>query len=362
MNLVAKEFVASRKDRKGILIISEMAGAAKELSSALVINPNDVHEVAEKIRQGFEMSEEEQGIRMAAMQQRIAGYDVQAWAEDFIKGLNNIKIRQQTFQEQFLDEFSRRRILDRFRASHKRLLLLDYDGTLVPFTGIPEMAKPEASLLKLLSNLGKRANTEVYLISGRSSEWLQKHFAALPIHLVAEHGAMFKNKNEAWRSEAPIGAEWKDRIQHIMEPFVRRCPNSFIEEKKFSLVWHYRNADVAQGKWHAHALVCELHEYLGASHLQVVMADKIVEVKTRGIDKGTSVKKILSTGPFDFVFAVGDDKTDEDMFKALAGQANCFTIKVGPKASYAQYNLMRPQMVTALLQNMAHLPVQNLVP
>lgn len=361
MNLVAKEFVASRKDKRGVLIISEMAGAARELTSALTINPNDIHEIAQKIKEGLEMNEEEQAERISQMQRRIASYDVKAWAEDFMMGLENIKHRQQSFQEIFLDEFSKRAIYDCFRNASKRLLLLDYDGTLISYAENPKQAIPGDGLKHLLYELSQKEETDIYLISGRNSAWLDEHFGSLPIHLIAEHGAKCKLKNGDWNKEVQTHSEWQEKVHNIMTMYVRRCPNSFIEEKEFSTVWHYRNADADHGKLKAKELMCELNENINKRHLQVTMGNKIVEVRNRGIDKGTAIRKILSGHDYDFIFAVGDDKTDEDMFKTLVGKPNCFTIKVGPNASYAQYNLMKPQMVVSFLEGLNHLPLTHLV-
>jgi trehalose 6-phosphate synthase/phosphatase len=361
MNLVAKEFVASRKDQQGVLVLSEMAGAARELTSGLIINPNDVQEMADKIKEGLEMHSDEQAGRMKIMQERLANYDVKAWAEDFMMGLSNIKEKQQTFQEIFLDNDAKRNIFDRFRSAEKRLLLLDYDGTLVPYAPKPEEARPGEELLELLSGLSRKENTDIYLISGRNSAWLEKHFSSLPVHLIAEHGAKYKRKKGEWSTEVQTHSEWRGAVYNIMEMYVRRCPNSFVEEKEFSMVWHYRNADVQQGTLRSQELVSELSDYLNLRHLQVIAGNKIVEVRNRGIDKGTAIKKILDNADYDFIFAVGDDKTDEDMFKALVGKKNCFTIKVGPNASYAQYNLLKPQMVVSLLEGLNFLPITPLV-
>jgi trehalose 6-phosphate synthase/phosphatase len=136
---------------------------------------------------------------------------------------------------------------------------------------------------------------------------------------------------------------------------VRRCPNSFIEEKDFSIVWHYRNCSHDQGKLRSLELIGELNEYLHNRHLQVLHGNKIVEVRNSGIDKGTAVKKLLQKDDYDFIFAVGDDKTDEDMFRMLMNKKNCYSIKVGPDASFAKYNLHTPQMVVSLLEGMNHL-------
>jgi len=361
MNLVAKEFVASRRDKKGVLILSEMAGAAKELTSSLIINPNDIAEIADKIKLGLEMDAGEQSERIHQMQKRLSNYDVSAWAEDFMTGLYGIKRKQQDFQEIFLDEFSKRKIYDCFRKASKRLLLLDYDGTLVSYAQGPLEAIPGDALKQLLCELSEKNETDVYLISGRNSAWLDEHFSSLPIHLVAEHGAKCKGKNGQWNTEVQTHSEWQEKVHNIMDMYVRRCPGSFIEEKEFSTVWHYRNADPNQGKLRAKELMCELNDTVNKRHLQVTMGNKIVEVRNRGTDKGTAIRKILAANNYDFIFAVGDDKTDEDMFKTLVGRENCFTIKVGPNASYAQFNLLKPQMVISFLEGMNHVPINHLI-
>ncbi|HTM92627.1 MAG TPA: bifunctional alpha,alpha-trehalose-phosphate synthase (UDP-forming)/trehalose-phosphatase, partial [Flavisolibacter sp.] len=244
MNLVSKEFIASRRDKKGVLIISEMAGAARELTDALTINPNDVLDIAQKIKQGLEMKEEEQATHLEAMQKRIANYDVRAWAEDFMTEIENIKHKQQSFRIKFLDYYTKRSLYDAYRNSKKRLLLLDYDGTLVPFSSIPEQAAPGRDLLMLLKNLAEAEENEVYLISGRSSSWLEKHFGELPLNLIAEHGARYKAKRGQWITEAQTHNEWKEQVHKTMQMYERRCANSSTEEKEFSMVWHYRNCNV----------------------------------------------------------------------------------------------------------------------
>ncbi len=355
MNLVAKEFVASRKDKKGVLIISEMAGAARELTDALTINPNDISEMAQKIKEGLEMETAEQSYRLENMQRRISNYDVQTWADDFMSELGSIKQKQNTFQIQFLDDHSKRELLDNYRNSEKRLLLLDYDGTLVPFVSDPEHAIPSKELLKLLSGMGAKEENNILLISGRSSSWLEKYFGRLPVNLIAEHGARSKWKNSEWTTEIQTHSEWKGQIHQIMEMYVRRCAHSFIEEKDFSIVWHYRDSDSAQGKLRSLELNSELNDYIHNRHLQVISGSKIIEVRNSGIDKGTAIRKVLSREQYDFIFAVGDDRTDEDMFRLLMSKPNCFSIKVGSEASFAKYNLHNPQMVVSLLEAMNQL-------
>ena len=355
MNLVAKEFVASRKDMRGVLIISEMAGAARELTDALNINPNDIIEMSEKIKEGLEMSEEEQAMRLETMQRRIEHYDVQTWAEDFMCELGTIKEKQGSYQIKFLDDYERIGICDAYRLAGRRLLLLDYDGTLVSFSAKPEQAVPSDSLISLLERLAIQKENDLFIISGRNSSWLQKFFGHLPVNLIAEHGARFKYKNQEWETDLQTHNEWKDGVHQIMEMFVRRCVGSFIEEKEFSMVWHYRNSAIEQGKLRSLELSSELQDFIHNRHLQVLMGSKIVEVRQSGINKGSIIKKIIEEKSYDYIFAAGDDRTDEDMFKCLLGKPNTFSIKVGPEASYAQYNLHSPHMVVSLLEGLSYL-------
>ncbi|HYK56925.1 MAG TPA: trehalose-phosphatase, partial [Flavisolibacter sp.] len=273
-----------------------------------------------------------------------------------------IKNKQNDFQVKFIDHLSKRNLLDAYRNARKRLLLLDYDGPLVSFAPNPVLAGPDQALLNLLSGLGSVQGNDVYLISGRSSVWLDKHFGTMPVNLVSEHGARFKGKGSDWITQVQAPSEWKEHVHHLMEIYVRRCANSFIEEKDFSIVWHYRNANTDQGKLRALELASELHEYARHRQLEVLPGNKIVEVRNSGTDKGTAIKKILSRNEYDFIFAVGDDRTDEDMFRQLASKENSFTIKVGADASYAHYNLHTPQMVISLLEGLNHLSSPALIP
>ena len=355
MNLVAKEFVASRKDKRGVLVISEMAGAARELTNALTINPNDVNEMASKIKEGLEMNATEQQQRMEAMQDRIRQYDVTVWADDFLSQLNLIKKKQQEFQVKFLDDYSRHFILDAYRNADRRLLLFDYDGTLVPFTSHPSKAKPGLHLLQLIHDLSSQKENDLFIISGRNSEWLESCFGALPVSLVAEHGARIKWKSEGWTDQVKAQIEWRSGVQSIMDVYVKRCAGSFIEIKDFSIVWHYRSVAPEQAKLRSMELFSELTEHTRNRELQVLLGNKIVEVRNLGVHKGTAVKKILSRQEYNFILSVGDDRTDEDMFRLLVDKENCFTIKIGPEASFAQYNLHTPQMVIPVLESISRI-------
>jgi trehalose 6-phosphate synthase/phosphatase len=355
MNLVAKEFVASRQDQQGVLMLSEMAGAANELTTALLVNPNDVPLMAQKMKTALEMPAEEQQERLMAMQDRVSAYDVVAWAGDFLSRLDSIIKKQRFFQVAFLDAFQKSSLLDAYRNAESRLLLLDYDGTLASFQPQPTMAIPDEHLLALLKNLGEAENSDVCLISGRNSAWLEKYFGDLPLHLVAEHGARYKPKGERWQTHPLAEDSWKQDVRQLMEGYVKRCAHNFVEEKEFSIVWHYRNANVEQGYLRAFELGADLEEKVAGTDLQVMMGHCIVEVRQSQLSKGAFAEEMLANKEYEFVFAAGDDRTDEDMFRALSTHKNAFTIKVGDQASFAKFNLSNSQMIVSLLDNMSYL-------
>ena len=354
MNLVAKEFAASRKDKRGVLILSEMAGAAKELTNALLINPNDNAEIATMIRKGLEMPEEEQEDRMAAMQKRIREYDVVAWAEDFFHQLKHVKKLQQALDIKFLDNSSRVRLYREYAAASKRLILLDYDGSLVPFANLPSRAAPGANVLGILEQIAAAGENEVYIVSGRDSNTLDQWLGHLPVGLIAEHGAKVRHRNSEWETEkTALMHDWKPLVENVMNEYVARCPESFIEYKDFSLAWHYRNADLAQGAVRAKELFENLRQAVAHLPLIVQQGHKVIEVKEKGINKGAAIGKVIKGSDYDFILSVGDDKTDEDMFIKLAKLPEAYTIKVGNEASFAKYNLHTPFMVQSLLEHMS---------
>jgi trehalose 6-phosphate synthase/phosphatase len=353
MNLVAKEFVASRKDKRGVLLLSEMAGAAKELTDALTINPNDTEGIAARIKEGLTMDEEEQESRITQMQKRIEQYDVTAWAEDFMTQLEVIKQKQKDFEFMFLDNMSRRNIRDKYVSSEKRLLILDYDGTLVSFHPTPDQSKPDQKLLGLLQTLTSDVHNTVYIVSGRDYQTLDAWLGHLPLHIVSEHGAKQKKAfDPTWYTQqmGEMDDDWKETIETVMKKYEKRCANTFVETKEYAAVWHYRNADQEQAKIRASELFSELGNYTNDLNIQVHAGNKIIEVRVKGVDKGNVVKRILKEDQYDFILACGDDYTDEDMFRVLAHNEHATTIKIGDVASYAHYNLYTPEMTISLLE------------
>ena len=354
MNLVAKEFVASRSEQNGVLILSEMTGAAKELTEALLINPNDKEEIASMIKIAMEMPEEEQAQRIKYMQNYIRRYDVHEWARDVFESLQYAKDTQYEFGVKFLDSHNQGALLEKYTTSTKRLIFLDYDGTLVSFSKIPSEANPTGEVLELLKNLGAIEENDVYIISGRDSKTLEKWLGHLPIGLIAEHGSKIRHKHATWKSGIRQDDRgWITDIEKLMERYVSKCPGSFVEIKEFSIAWHYRNSNSKAGAVRAKELHKDLLAFTEKWQLNILNGSKVIEVRTKGIDKGTAVERIVNGKDYDFIFAAGDDVTDEDMFKELMKHPDSITVKIGADASFAKYNLYTPYMVLSLLNKLA---------
>lgn len=226
---------------------------------------------------------------------------------------------------------------------------MDYDGTLVSFFSNPSDAIPGDNLMEVLTKLNTSKN-DLCIISGRSVAWLDKWFAPLNIHIIAEHGGSIKLKGQQWNKKETGPGNWKHAVKAVMNKYVQRSPATFIEEKEYAIVWHYRNATASEGNLLAEQLYREFQHQLVNEDLEVFSGKKIVEVKIKGINKGAAVKQFLTNTSYDFILAVGDDYTDEAMFKVLTAVNNSFTIKVGDDTSLAQYNLYTPQMVISLLE------------
>ncbi|MFA8436382.1 MAG: bifunctional alpha,alpha-trehalose-phosphate synthase (UDP-forming)/trehalose-phosphatase [Marinifilaceae bacterium] len=350
MNLVAKEYVASRTNRTGVIIVSEMAGVSKEMGEAIIINPNHKEEIAEAIFLALNMDMNEQRERMIMLQDRIKRYDVYKWAGEFVKALDKIKEIQNSFFASKISSKILEEIKEKYHKSKKRAIFLDYDGTLTSFHKTPSEAKPDDELHQLLFEVEKNPKNQVTIISGRDRGSLEEWFTGHQINLIVEHGVWLKEFGQEWIMLSNVNNSWKPIIQPILENFVDRTPGSFIEEKNYSLVWHYRKAEPEQAELRANELKAELTTLIANHNLEIMEGNKVIEVKSGGINKGAAAMHFLQNKNFDFIMAIGDDWTDEYMFRELPKTA--ITIKVGLTHTAASYKLESVASVRKLLKKL----------
>jgi len=351
MNLIAKEFIATKTDGRGVLILSEMTGAASELGEALIVNANNKAEIMQAIKQALEMPLLEQFERNKLMQERLKRYDVLRWSSDFVNALCDIKKTQQKLSVRKLSQSTRQKLICDYTKSQKRLFLLDYDGTLVGFRGNPKQAGPDDEIMTLLQNLSSNSKNNVVIISGRDKATLSKWLGNLNLALVAEHGAWIKQKGEDWQCIEPFRSDWKDTVRPVLELYTDRTAGSLVEEKDFSLVWHYRAVDPGLAYIRGQELRDALLNLTGNLDVGVFEGNKILEIRNPGISKGRAAKCWLAKQKWDFLLAAGDDYTDEELFGALPDGA--YSIKVGLNISKAQFRVDTPDEIRSLLSELA---------
>jgi trehalose 6-phosphate synthase/phosphatase len=352
MNLIAKEYMASRTDNTGVLVLSEMAGASKEMIETLRVNPNHVENIADTIKTALEMKKDEQVLRNTAVRSRLKTNDVIKWANNFLLSVYHIKGKQLTFEKKYLDNDIKMKLASDYRKAKKKIIFLDYDGTLVPFKDDPEKAEPDKELIVLLKDLAKDSNIHLVIISGRDYKSLDRWFWNLNCSIVAEHGVWIKKRYRKWRITRKLDDKWKYQLIPYLQEYSGMLAGSFYEEKSHSLVWHYRKSDKIHGDMVANELMDNLKNLTARMNLQVLKGHKIVEIRNIDIDKGTAVKEFHPETNFNFILAIGDDWTDEDMFKALPGTA--YTIKVGMAKSYSRYNLYNLNEARNLLKDLIY--------
>ncbi|TKC01187.1 bifunctional alpha,alpha-trehalose-phosphate synthase (UDP-forming)/trehalose-phosphatase [Pedobacter cryotolerans] len=347
MNLVSKEYIASRTDETGVLILSEMAGSSKELTEAIIVNPNNLGDIMQAIIDGINMPVDEQKKRMKTMRATVKKFNVKHWVNNFMQKLNEVKEYQNSLLTKHAVKSSSFLISSKYEKANDRVFFLDYDGTLVGFSGNIDDAKPDEELYNLLDKLIADQKNSVVIVSGRQHTTLQKWFGHLPVDLIAEHGAWQRTNNDQWNSLPLLTDQWKQEISAILETYTNRTPGSFIEEKSYSLVWHYRKVEEGLGELRANEITSHLKMLAADKGLQLMPGNKVIEFKNVEVNKGKATLNWLHGKNPDFIMALGDDHTDEDIFKVLPDDA--ITIKIGNNLSEAKYYLTDHKEVRKLL-------------
>ncbi|CAM3082693.1 bifunctional alpha,alpha-trehalose-phosphate synthase (UDP-forming)/trehalose-phosphatase [Corallococcus sp. ZKHCc1 1396] len=345
MNLVAKEFCSARPDEDGVLVLSEFAGAASEMRDALLVNPYDVEGMADAIEEALEMPKPERQQRMRCLRTGVKERDVHWWVASFLDRLQGLKsvAERPPLPDGML-------ALEKLKGPGRKVLFLDYDGTLVGFASRPELAAPDAELMKLLKDLCARPDVAVHVVSGRPKDTLEAWFGELPMGLHAEHGLWSRmRRGQPWQALPGASFEWKPRVKAVLDAFAARVTGSFVEEKTASLAWHYRKVDAEFGALQARELRLLLYERFAEEPMHILPGDRVVEVRPRGINKGRVVPEVLKhEAPDVRVLAMGDDVTDEDLFAAIA--AGGLTVHAGNKHTRAGYRVEGPPEVRRFLK------------
>jgi trehalose 6-phosphate synthase/phosphatase len=326
MNLVAQEFVLCQAAEAelpgrwhGVLLLSELAGAAHVLPGALLVNPWDADEMVERLVEALALDRGERHRRIDLMADRVEQLDAIRWAHGFLRQLARFAHRRKPGAPTALDEGALTRIDRKFGSARKRTLLLDYDGTLRELTEHPALAVPSAEIRDLLVDLASLPDTTVHLVSGRMRKTLASWFGDLPVHLCAEHGYVMREPGGSWQTVLDVDVSWMPRIERVLRRVARDVPGTLVERKASSVAWHYRQAEPEYGMWRARELLDTLDQLLPGIPAELLHGHRVVEVRARGVDKGAYVRRLFPAGkvPGQLVLAAGDDVTDVDLFREL---------------------------------------------
>jgi trehalose 6-phosphate synthase/phosphatase len=349
MNLTAKEFVASN-NKHGVLILSETAGAAEELQDALIVNPEQPETLVDALEQALAMRKRELRFRLRRMKKQVAVSTVQHWAKSFVDTLQQPQYPNYPLVK-MLNVGVTQNLYSDFGRAKKRLLLLDYDGTLVPYVNHYNDAKPSKDLIKILKTLASLPATDVVLISGRTSANLTSWFKGIKVSLVAEHGLAIKRSGEKnWRNIEEVNSQWKELLQPILEKYAKLAPGARVEVKPGSLAWHYREAKPYQAQKYSVIIKKSLKPILEAYGLEMLQGSKVLEIKDPQVSKGSAVREWLRD-KYSFILAIGDDNTDETMFRALP--AHSYSIRVGGGRTSAKLRVASEDQALGLLRGLA---------
>lgn len=346
MNLVAKEYIAAQTDRKGILVLSETAGAAQELKDAVLVNPARPTTMLRGLTRALNLPAEELYRRTGNMQRHLRKFTVQKWADTFMESLQ----KPRSFGRVAVRSLSpalTQKITREYRQAGSRLLLLDYDGVLRPFNRDPAAATPSKRTLRLLQKLSEDPKNDVMIISGRSKADLQAWFGDLPLALAAEHGALIRRKGgKNWHHTSSSGLLWHQHILKVFEHYAEQTPGSLVEQKEWALSWHYRAASPYYAQKNLVALRRVLKPLVKEYGLQLLEGNKVLEVRPSDVSKRRAAQEWL-IHDHDFLLCIGDDVTDEDMFAVMPPHA--YSIKVGRGPTLARFRARGVDEVLGLL-------------
>ncbi|MDA9893098.1 bifunctional alpha,alpha-trehalose-phosphate synthase (UDP-forming)/trehalose-phosphatase [Flavobacteriaceae bacterium] len=348
MNLVAKEYLATRIQNDGVLILSELAGASKELHQSLIVNPFDITALSNTIHEALNMPLSEQVERNTELRERVKRYNITFWSETFLKELDRISKRIPIHKTKRITPNTISKFEVQYALANKRLFLLDYDGTLVPFHKNHKKALPSPTVINLLKELNQDPKNKVIIISGRPPEFLDQIFKDLNLTMIAEHGHFEKEPQKEWIEKNASSSSWMNHIYPILQQFTDNTPGTFIEQKRNSLVWHFRKTDPELGVIKSEELKTVLSSML-SNDISLMDGDKIIEVTTSTTNKGIASYDHYAKEPYDFVLVAGDDVTDENMFTQLPNEV--ISIKVGNKKSVAKHSVVAPQELINLLNH-----------
>ncbi|KAF3992302.1 hypothetical protein FT663_02359 [Candidozyma haemuli var. vulneris] len=361
MNTTSLEFVICQKENHSPLILSEFTGTASVLNDAILVNPWDSVSIAKTMNKCLRMDPEDKSHLEARLYDRVTSNTIQVWTSTFLENL--LSHVEKTHQTHHTPTLNRPLLLNNYKNSERRLFLFDYDGTLTPIVQDPAAAIPSSRLHSIVDKLAADPKNQIWIISGRDQAFLDKWWGSKNVGLSAEHGCFMKDVGSCeWYNLAEaFDMSWQIKVAEVFKKYTDVTPGSNIEKKKVALTWHYRRSDPELGKYQADLCWKELQDGIVKEFDVEVMEGKAnIEVRPRFLNKGEIVKRLVLNGHAkkqnphsiqldandispnelpDFMLCLGDDKTDEDMFRSLKDIEATWHLNELPKNEWGSYGV-----------------------
>lgn len=348
MNLVAKEYAASQVDENGVLILSELAGAADELEGAMLVNPYDIEGFSDAIRKALTMAQGKKINRMAVLRRQIRENDIYKWISDIlceIVKISSVKQRKCCYIFDHIDKIPHTNIF----------LFLDYDGTLTPIVKSPDKAFISEYMRSLIIRL--KEYIPIAVISGRSLQDIKGRAGIEDIIYAGNHGA------EIWNGSKIVKGQESEVESNLLKEFLDKLKNKLshiegilIEDKGVTAGIHFRMAKVKNMAEFFDTFSKIAKDY--ENSFKVTSGKKVFEIRPLNAwNKGDAVLWIIKNlGNGKIPVYIGDDTTDEDAFRAIKGKG--ISICIGG-SSEADYYLTGQQEVEDFLKQLIKLSEKN---
>ncbi|SLM88441.1 bifunctional alpha,alpha-trehalose-phosphate synthase (UDP-forming)/trehalose-phosphatase [Brachybacterium nesterenkovii] len=365
MNLVAKEYVASRPDEQGVLVLSEFAGAADELRAAILVNPHDIDELKTAILHALAMPEDEQRTAMQSLRRQVLDNDVQGWAQSFLGELEAkgrpdepaaaplVRLAQGSAPSAAQLDAA----LTSFASTPRILVASDFDGVLAPIVADRDAAAADPQALSALRELAESEGVNVALVSGRALEDLDAR-TGMPLSVVlvgshgAEVGALPHDMDAGTLDGDALRMDEDDQrllesITATLEQIATKHPGAEVEVKPASAVLHTRRA---RGRGRINATEAALEYARSLPDVKVTPGKEVVEFSVVDSSKGEAIATLARACAADAWLYLGDDVTDESAFERLGDHD--LGIKVGAGDTAATFRVDSPEEVTAVLERL----------
>ena len=345
MNLVAKEFVASRDDERGVLVLSRFTGAARELPEALIVNPYDTDQCANALAVALAMPVGEQRARMRLMRGLIEEYNVFRWTGRMLIDAAGMRSRHWLSKRSSVPDLLNRPThrVQRVRSpialpapDPSWAYFLDIDGTLLGFASTPDGVRAGRGLLEDIASLSVVTQGALALITGRSIKDVDRLFPSARFAVAGQHG--LERRSTAGRVvHHPVSRRKLGGVRQRLTDAVTAHPGLLLEDKGSSLALHYRKRPALAGYAHrlARAEIARLGPGFGLR-----AGKQVVEIAPIGRDKGVAIRDFMKERPFRGRVPVflGDDVTDEAGFR-MVNRLGGYSIKVGRGATDALWRV-----------------------